>query len=422
MSSHKRPRRRAVVVAAAGALSALVVGTLAVVAINRDGSDPSPTARMADVPSASARPSSSAAGRKRHAAAGQADLSARAVRKLKARIKRQHKPNPDNPLANRPWGVYKGRMEQSWGPYASASGETKTLLGKIALTPKSKWFGGWIPASQIGAKVRAYIDISQAGNPNALVQMALFRVHPWERNACHRLPTAAEQADYKAWINAVAGAVGDQTHMAIILQPDGPFALCAPHGSTLPSQLISYAAQTLSALDHTSVYIDAGAADWPADPGQGGAAAAVRFLVPDGIRYARGIALNSTHYSAVTDEVDRAAQIIRLLDEQGIHGKKAVINTANSGHPFVFGSYTGPDPDDAYVCRSLSQAGTCVALGLPPTTDVANPKWGLSAETNKLAAQYVDAYMWFGRPWLHRQADPFVMSRALTLARVWKWG
>ena len=36
---------------------------------------------------------------------------------------------------------------------------------------------------------------------------------------------------------------------------------------------------------------------------------------------------------------------------------------------------------------------------------------------NALAAQYVDAYLWFGRPWLYKQAAPFVLDRALTLAR-----
>jgi hypothetical protein len=58
-----------------------------------------------------------------------------------------------------------------------------------------------------------------------------------------------------------------------------------------------------------------------------------------------------------------------------------------------------------------------VTLGIPPTTDVGNPKWGLSAPNRKLARRYVDAYMWFGRPWLYRQADPFLTKRAVQLAR-----
>jgi hypothetical protein len=58
-----------------------------------------------------------------------------------------------------------------------------------------------------------------------------------------------------------------------------------------------------------------------------------------------------------------------------------------------------------------------VTLGIPPTTHVGAAPWGLSATTNRLARQYVDAYLWIGRPWLYRQAEPFVTSRALQLVR-----
>jgi hypothetical protein len=39
----------------------------------------------------------------------------------------------------------------------------------------------------------------------------------------------------------------------------------------------------------------------------------------------------------------------------------------------------------------------------------------------ELAAEHVDGFVWFGRPWLYRQADPFVMKRALTMARTTPW-
>ncbi|NUS50011.1 MAG: hypothetical protein HOQ22_03090, partial [Nocardioidaceae bacterium] len=323
-----------------------------------------------------------------------------------------------SPFVGRAWGVYKGKGDQAWQPYVNATGTRKTLLAKIALRPKAKWFGGWIPNGDIATKVTAYIENSQAGDPDALVQMTIFRVRPWEHRACSRLPTAAEQTSYKQWINRFAGAVGD-TPTAIILQPDGPFALCAPHGSTLPSRLVAYAARVLSAQPHTSVYVEAGAADWPAPGQQGGVDSAVKILVRGGISYARGFALNSTHYSSTPNEVDRGVAIVRALAARGITGKRFVVNTSSSGHPFVFGDYTGADPDNAFVCKTRNDpvTRTCVTLGIPPTADVANPKWRMPARTNDLAATYVDAYLWFGRPWLYRQADPFVMSRALQLVR-----
>jgi hypothetical protein len=306
---------------------------------------------------------------------------------------------PKNPLAGRPWGVYKGRADQAWEPYVNATGTRKRLLAKIALRPKAKWFGAWISNDEIADKVRAYIDNAQAGNPEALVQMTVFRMVPWERNACTRLPTAAEQASYKQWTDRFARAIG-AAHTAIVLQPDGPFALCAPAGARVPSQLVAYSARVFSALPHTSVYVEVGAADWPAPGRQGGVDAAVKIAVRGGVQYARGIALNGTHYSSTAKEVTRGVAIVRALAARGITGKHIVVNTSSNGHPFTFGSYTGPDPDNAFVCRSKTEPAkrTCVTLGIPPTANVTNPRWRQTATTNRLA-------------------DPFVMDRALQLVR-----
>jgi hypothetical protein len=306
----------------------------------------------------------------------------------------------------------------AWAPYVRATGTNKKLLARIALRPKAKWFGSWISNGSIASKVHEYISNSQAGDPSALVQMTVFRMEPWEHDACHRLPTRAEQASYKQWTNRFAAAVGS-TPAAIVLQPDGPFALCAPGGSTLPSSLVAYSARVFSALPHTSVYVEAGSADWPAAGGQGGVNAAVKILVQGGVRYARGFALNGTHYSDTNLEVGRGAAIVRALAARGLTGKHFVVNTAENGHPFTFGSYTGSDPNNAFVCASRTEprARTCVTLGIPPTTDVANAAWRISATTRTLARRYVDAYLWFGRPWLYRQASPFVLSRALQLVR-----
>ena len=62
-----------------------------------------------------------------------------------------------------------------------------------------------------------------------------------------------------------------------------------------------------------------------------------------------------------------------------------------------------------------------MTLGVPPTVDVANPRWGLSAENAAAAEEHVDAYLWFGRPWLNMQNDPFVLDRALAMARTTPW-
>lgn len=320
----------------------------------------------------------------------------------------------ENPLANRPWGVYRGTADQVWRPYSGSRGGNRALLAKIAERPRATWFGAWTSNGAIESKIRDYVANAQRGNPNALVQMAVFRMVPWEHAACGRLPSRGEQASYRDWINRFARGVG-RAHAAIILQPDGPFALCAPGGSRIPSDMVAYAARVLSALPNASVYIDAGAADWPAR-GQGGVDSALRILIPGGIEHVRGFALNSTHYSPTSDEVVRGSQIVEALAARGITNKHFVVNTSSNGAGFEFSRARGSHEDNADVCRSRGQR-VCVTLGIPPTADVGNPRWGLPAEINARATKYVDAYLWFGRPWLHMQADPFVMDRALSMAR-----
>jgi endoglucanase len=327
-----------------------------------------------------------------------------------------------NPLVGRAWGTYEGGQEMAWAPYENATGTTKQLLGYIALKPKAKWFGAWIPDDQIAQRVTDYIAGSQDGDPDALVQMSIFRMVPWEHDACTRLPTQAERTSYKRWIDRFAAAVGD-TPTAIVLQPDGPFALCAPGGSKEPSRLVAYAARVLSAQPQTSVYIEAGAADWPHAGSQGGVDAAVKILVRGGIQYAHGFALNSTHFDSTTDEVARAAGIAKQLAQLGYADRKAVINTSSNGHPYEYGAYTGKDADNPVVCGSTTApaATTCATLGIPPTTKVGAKRWGLSAATDRRARRYVDAYLWIGRPWLYRQSQPFVTKRALRLVRSTPW-
>jgi endoglucanase len=324
-----------------------------------------------------------------------------------------------NPFMAHPWGVYKGKMEPSWVAWSAATGTAKQRLAYIAMKAKDHWFGHWNPNDKIAQQVRDYIAASQNGNPDALVQMAIFRVVPWEHDACNRLPTRDERASYRQWIDRFARALGD-TPTAIVLQPDGPFALCAPHGSTVPSQLVAYAAKTLSAQPNTSVYIEAGAADWPMFGPNGGVDAAVKILVRGGIQYTRGFALNGTHYDSIPDEVARAQAIIKQLNALGYPGRRAVINTSNNGHPFKFGQYQFSDPTNPIVCDSVDTPAsvTCETLGIPPTADVADPQWKLPSTTAALAQQYVDAYLWFGRPWLHHEgSQPFVTKRAIKLVR-----
>ncbi|GAA1906809.1 glycoside hydrolase family 6 protein [Nocardioides lentus] len=330
-----------------------------------------------------------------------------------------HRDNPTNPLAGRRWGVYRGPIEQAWEPYVQARGAQKELLAEIALRPKAKWFVRNLGPRQLREKVREYVRVSQAGDPGTLVQLALFGMQPWGAEMCRRVPTSGERNAYKAWVRAAVNGIGD-AHTAVVLQPDLLIARCSPDGGRAIRSLVAWASRALSAAPHTSVYLDSGAWDWP-NASQGGAAAAADLLLESGIRSARGFALNATHYSPVGREIRRARDLSRELAARGVPGKRGVISTTSNGRGFTFGDYEPKaSQDNARTCTSVDDTAMCVMLGIPPGARVDAPGLGLDATARAAAGEYVDGWMWFGRPWLHDQASPFVHQRAYDLARSWR--
>jgi len=310
------------------------------------------------------------------------------------------------------WGNYAGPLDEVLPAYRAASGPQRRLLGLIALRPRVHWFGSQYSDAEAEQVARQYIDSVTGGRSDVLSQIAIFRLQPWEQAACRRLSSADEQASYKRWIDGFAAGIG-AARVALVLQPDLPFALCVPHRSRLPLALVAYAAQRFGALPHTTVYIDAGAADYET-VGQ-----AASLLRDAGVRNARGFALDATHYDSTEHQILFGAQIVRALAAAHLAGRHFVVNTAENGRPFTYQQYQGrggSNYDNATVCGSRASR-RCVTLGIPPTTNVADRRWGLSSRARAIAANLVDGYLWIGRPWLENQAYPFDLQRALALAR-----
>lgn len=307
-----------------------------------------------------------------------------------------------NPLGGMTWGVYEGPIDSVWPVYEAAHGRDKQLLAKIALRPRAVWAGTWDGDAR--AVAQESIQDSTQGNPNVLTQVALFRLDPWE--SCSGFWSAGDQASYKAWIRSYANGIGS-SRVALILQPDMPFAVCVP--SPVPEQLITYAANVFNALPHTTVYIDAGAFDWD-NP-----AAIATMLERSGIWHSRGFALNVTQYGSTDQELQWGAAINRDLGAAGARDKHFVVNTDENGSPYLAGQVPAGAARSNYTPR-CSHPGQqiCQRLGIPPTTDVANPRWHLSAADRGIAAAQADAYLWLGRPWMVN-AGPFSLQYALNL-------
>jgi hypothetical protein len=307
-----------------------------------------------------------------------------------------------NPLAGMRWGIYEGPVDGVWPAYAGARGRNKRLLGKIALRPRAVWAGAWDGDPR--AMAQQSISDSTQGDPNALTQVAIFRLDPWE--TCSGSWSAADQAGYRAWVRGYAAGIGS-ARVALILQPDLPFAICLSSG--VPEQLVAYAAKVFNSLPHTTVYIDAGAYAWYQP------AAIASMLERSGIWHARGFALNVTQYGSTDQQLQWGAEINRALAAAGARDKHFVINTDENGTPYLAGEVPGGGARSNYTPR-CSHPGqqVCQRLGIPPTTDVANRRWHLSPADRGIAAAQADAYMWLGRPWMVN-AGPFSLRFALTL-------
>jgi len=335
-----------------------------------------------------------------------------------------HAENSGNPLAGRRWGVYQGPREDTWGAYQAASGKNRELLGKIALRPKATWLGDWSASPQrIGPEMDKYIANMSGGDRETLVQMSIFRMEPWEHDACGSGPGPRQRSAYRTWISNAARAIGDQ-HTAIILQPDLPFWFCTDRKAV--SELMKFSVDTFESLPNTSVYLDAGAADWSStpqsvkpNPGQ-----AADLLMANGIGKARGFALNATHYMGTAESVAWGTRIVQILADRGVPGVHFVTDTAQNGNPMRWEQVQkvdSPVNDNARVCQSTSDRKGCVTLGIPPTSRVGDERWNLPAEQRAQAKEHVDGFLWYSRSWMYRQAHWRGPQRGLDMARSTSW-
>jgi endoglucanase len=306
-----------------------------------------------------------------------------------------------NPIAGVTWAPYKGSADSLWTAYAAAHGRRKTLLGRVALKPRALFIGSWVDDARIKTVAQEVVQGTQQGDQNVLTQFGTFELNPWEGtwSGNGQWNVAASER----WYQGLAAGIGDARAL-VILQIDLPFAAQTPNRQ--PETIDSYGTKVLSAHPHTTVYIDAGAYGW-LSPEQQGA-----LLISNGIRHARGFSINDTQYGSLSQELGYGAQIIDYLKHRGITGKHFIVNTGQNGQPYLAGQVSVPS-NDTPVCTSRTQT-LCQRTGIPPTTDVANPRWHLSAGDAAIARRYVDAYVWASTPWTVN-GGPFKLGFALDL-------
>ncbi|OAH12219.1 glycoside hydrolase family 6 protein [Streptomyces jeddahensis] len=176
------------------------------------------------------------------------------------------------------------------------AGRDREAAGIVAManTPQAVWFGDQSPA-EVERLARGVVR--DAGRDDATPVFALYNV-PGRDCSNYSAGGAANTAEYKAWIDAVARGIGG--HRAIVvLEPDSLALLPADCGQddaegTLTAARyteVNYAVDKLEPLSGTRVYLDTG------HPGWHSVNSIVPRLVEGGVTRATGFFTNVSNYT-----------------------------------------------------------------------------------------------------------------------------
>ncbi len=309
--------------------------------------------------------------------------------------------NAPNPLAGESFYVdtyrkqsgNKDYREPAYRDYLRAEGVEKTLLGKIALTPRFTWFGRFTPMPE---RICAFILSAEAEGGVPLI--TTLRHQGRECHANYQAGGVAEDERSKAWYDDLARGIGS-SRAIIAFEPDsvGTVDCLAKSRRQARLDLLRYGVDVLSKLPNVTIYIEATASDWRP------AAEVAKKLRYIGIDKVRGFMLNVTHFDWTAANIRYGMQVSRLVG-----GKHFIVSTNHSGRgPVHYRKRIGDRNRRVVINCHPRRRG----LGPAPTTNTANPR--------------VDAYMWISRPGYSRGAcnggppkeGDWWRERALELAR-----
>jgi endoglucanase len=175
-------------------------------------------------------------------------------------------------------------------------------MAKLASWPEATWFTKGTP-SEVNAQARDLV-----GNAAAQHAVPVLVAYDIPLRDCSQYSAGGAQsdADYQAWISALAAGLGD-SQAVVILEPDALANLPSDCGPTTdPTGTISaariadinYAVDVLEARPAISVYLDAGHSQWHS---VGDMAAR---LIQAGVDRAQGFFLNVSNFQPTT-QVDQ---------------------------------------------------------------------------------------------------------------------
>jgi endoglucanase len=195
-------------------------------------------------------------------------------------------------------------------------------LEYLANQPGVHRFYYWNTPAWPAHTVARYLESVENRQPDTVIQLSTYSlVHGSNCAAGTSSPAFIKR--YERWVKGLARGIGN-FHVAMFFELDGIITThCMDHSpGKLRARLteIRKGIQTLEALPHTAVYVDAGAADALAAP------RTAHLLRRAGVKQAQGFFLNSTHFDWTTKEIAYGQKISRMLG--GVH---FVVNTGENG-------------------------------------------------------------------------------------------
>jgi endoglucanase len=176
------------------------------------------------------------------------------------------------------------------------------LLTRMIATPQAVWFTGGTPA-QLTQQVRT--TMTQAAFEHAVPVLVAYDI-PGRDCAQYSAGGALSQADYQAWIDALAAGIG-HARALVLVEPDGLGNM--PSDCHLPTSVypftdteriaeINYAVSSLTKNSNASVYLDGTHSAWQS------VGTMSQRLLEGGVQQARGFYLNASNYQPTPELVD----------------------------------------------------------------------------------------------------------------------
>lgn len=220
---------------------------------------------------------------------------------------------PAGPAGQALTSFYTNPATQAATAAQSASGQTRTLLDKIAQTPQALWVGSWSSADQARASLADHT--SQAAAAGQIPLVVVYAIPG--RDCGNHSAGGVATSEYAGWIDTIASGITGTPW--IVLEPDALAQLGDCDGQGDRVGYLRYAAEKLT-LAGGRVYVDAGHPAWLS------AAEAARRLALVGFDHAAGFALNTSNYQ--TTEASRAyGEEISAL----VGGQTFVVDTSRNG-------------------------------------------------------------------------------------------